>query len=53
MRVARGVMHGDHQVLKSEGGDDTASNIRTLCVRCHMIKTYRDKDYLGGKNLTE
>ena len=53
MRVIRGVMHGDHQHLKSEGGSDTADNIRTVCVRCHMIKTYRDKDYLGGKNLTE
>lgn len=47
LRVARGVMHGDHVVLKSRGGKDTADNINTLCCRCHMIKTYKEQDYLG------
>lgn len=48
-RAMRGVMHGDHQVRKSDGGGDSAENIRTLCVLCHMAKTYREKDYLAGK----
>ena len=49
LRVARGVMHGDHIHLKSKGGKDTAENINTLCCRCHMIKTYKEQDYLGNK----
>ena len=53
LRVMRGVMHGDHQVRKSDGGSDSADNIRTLCCRCHMIKTYKEKDYLAGKVLLD
>ena len=49
VRVARGVMHGDHIHLKSKGGSNTADNINTLCCRCHMIKSYKEKDYLGNK----
>ena len=49
LRVARGVMHGDHIHLKSQGGADTAENINTLCCRCHMIKSYKEKDYLGTR----
>jgi len=51
LRVARGVMHGDHIKLKSQGGKDTAENINTLCCRCHMIKTYKEQDYLGTKKV--
>jgi hypothetical protein len=51
LRCMRGVMHGDHLHRKSDGGKDTAENIRTLCCRCHMIKTYKEKDYLKGTNL--
>lgn len=51
LRVMRGVMHGDHIELKSQGGNDSAKNIQTLCCRCHMIKTYKEKDYLGKKQL--
>jgi hypothetical protein len=46
-RAMRGVMHGDHIHLKSQGGADTKENINTLCVLCHMAKTYTEKDYLG------
>jgi hypothetical protein len=46
--VMRGVMHGDHIIRKSDGGSDTAENINSLCCRCHMIKTYKEKDYLKG-----
>ena len=49
VRVARGVMHGDHIKLKSHGGADTEDNINTLCCRCHMIKSYKEKDYLGNR----
>ena len=49
LRVMRAIMHGDHIHLKSQGGANTADNIQTLCVKCHMIKTYKEKDYLGTK----
>jgi hypothetical protein len=49
IRAMRGVMHGDHIQLKSMGGSNAKYNIRTLCVLCHMAKTYSDKDYLGAK----
>jgi len=51
LRCMRGVMHGDHLERKSDGGKDIAQNIQTLCCRCHMIKTYKEKDYLAGKPL--
>jgi hypothetical protein len=51
LRCMRGVMHGDHIELKSRGGADTKENIQTLCCRCHMIKTYKEKDYLGNKSI--
>ena len=40
-------------IIKSRGGDDTKSNIQTLCVLCHMAKTYGEKDYLGTKKLSQ
>jgi len=49
LRVMRAIMHGDHIHLKSQGGANTKDNIQTLCVKCHMIKTYREKDYLGNR----
>lgn len=51
LRAMRGVMHGDHINLKSMGGEDVKANIRTLCVLCHMAKTYAEQDYLGGKKV--
>jgi 5-methylcytosine-specific restriction endonuclease McrA len=48
-RAMRGVMHGDHIVLKSKGGKDTEDNINTLCVLCHMAKTYIEGDFKSGK----
>lgn len=51
IRAMRGVMHGDHIKLKSQGGTDTEDNINTLCVLCHMAKTYTEKDYLGKKKI--
>lgn len=46
--MMRMVMHGDHIVRKSDGGKDTAENINSLCCRCHMIKTAKEKDFLKG-----
>jgi hypothetical protein len=42
----RATMEGDHLHLKSDGGEDTAVNIKTRCCRCHRIKTMKNKDYL-------
>ena len=53
LRVMRGVMHGDHIERKSDGGNNSAENIQTLCCRCHMIKTYKEKDYLKGSLLLD
>jgi hypothetical protein len=53
LRCMRGVMHGDHLIRKSDGGSDREENIQTLCCRCHMIKTYKEKDYLKGKTVVE
>ena len=46
--VMRTVMHGDHLHRKSDGGKDTAENIESLCCRCHMIKTAKEKDFRKG-----
>ena len=51
LRAMRGVMHGDHIHLKSQGGSNAKKNIRSLCVLCHMAKSYIEKDYLGNKKL--
>ena len=51
LRVMRAIMHGDHIHLKSQGGSNAKENIRSLCVLCHMAKSYIDKDYLGNKKL--
>ena len=53
MRAIRSIMHGDHQHLKSEGGSDAETNIRQLCITCHMVKTIVEQDYLGGKRQHE
>lgn len=49
LRAMRGVMHGDHVELKSRGGSNAKDNIQTLCVLCHMAKTYAERDYLGAR----
>ena len=51
LRAMRRVMTGDHIHLKSQGGSNAKENIRSLCVLCHMAKSYIDKDYLGNKKL--
>ena len=49
-RVARILMHGDHNTTrKADGGDDSADNIRSQCVVCHAKKTVLNKDYLARK----
>jgi 5-methylcytosine-specific restriction endonuclease McrA len=44
-------MHGDHIIRKSDGGADSAENIQALCLRCHAIKTIREKDFRKGSLL--
>ena len=46
-RVKRMYMHGDHNLAKSEGGNDTEENINNLCSFCHWWKTVKNND---GRN---
>jgi hypothetical protein len=53
LQIMRIAIHGDHIVRKSDGGDDSAKNIRTLCCRCHMIKTAKEQDFRKGSLLLD
>ena len=45
-RVGRVLMHGDHHgERRADGGDDSAENIKCLCVVCHAKKTILNEDY--------
>ena len=45
-RVARVLLHGDHHFTrKADGGDDSAENVKSLCVVCHAKKTILNQDY--------
>lgn len=49
-QVARILLHGDHStVRKADGGDDSAENIRCLCVVCHAKKTVLNGDNRKGQ----
>ena len=41
----RSYMHGDHLKRRADGGNDSKENIRTLCIKCHIIKTSVQKDW--------
>lgn len=48
-RIARTLMHGDHNgKRKSDGGDDSAENVKCLCFVCHAVKTILEEDYMPG-----
>lgn len=50
-RIARTLMHGDHNVKrKSDGGDDSAQNVKCLCFVCHAVKTIMEEDYMPPKS---
>ena len=45
-RIGRMLMHGDHHgERKADGGDDTAENVKSLCVVCHAKKTALNEDW--------
>lgn len=45
-RIARILSHGDHHLeRKADGGDDSATNVRPLCVVCHAKKTALNEDW--------
>jgi hypothetical protein len=44
-QVARVLMHGDHNRRRTDGGDDSANNISSLCYVCHAKKTILEEDY--------
>ena len=47
-RVARVLMHGDHQERRADGGSDAEHNVSALCVVCHAKKTILNEDYRKG-----
>jgi hypothetical protein len=48
-QVARILLHGDHnKTRRADGGDDTAANIKSLCVICHAKKTVLNRDNRKG-----
>lgn len=44
-RIARVLMHGDHQERAADGGDNSAQNVRSLCYVCHAKKTIINEDW--------
>jgi 5-methylcytosine-specific restriction endonuclease McrA len=44
-RVARVLMHGDHQHRQADGGNDSKENVRSLCFVCHAKKTILNEDW--------
>lgn len=48
--IARVLIHADHHTTaKADGGDDSAENIKCLCIVCHAIKTILNGDHLKKK----
>lgn len=47
-RLCRTQLIGDHQHRQADGGDHTAENIKTLCLRCNADKTILNEDYRRG-----
>jgi 5-methylcytosine-specific restriction endonuclease McrA len=49
-RVARVLMHGDHnETRRADGGDDSAANVKCLCFVCHAKKTIINEDYKNNR----
>jgi len=48
-RLCRNKLIGDHQERKADGGDDSAANIKTLCLNCNSDKTIICEDYRPGR----
>jgi len=36
-------LHADHIVESVDGGSNGLENLQTLCVRCHLVKTQRER----------
>ncbi len=47
-RLCRNQIIGDHQHRRSDGGEDTEENIKSLCLRCNADKTILNEDYRKG-----
>jgi 5-methylcytosine-specific restriction endonuclease McrA len=48
-RLCRNRIIGDHQVRKADGGLDTESNIKSLCLNCNADKTIINEDWRSGE----
>lgn len=48
-RAMRACMIGDHTHRQVDGGDNSATNIQTLCSICNNIKTVTEEDYMPKK----
>lgn len=45
-RIARTLMHGDHNIKrKTDGGDNSRENVKSLCFVCHAVKTTIEEDF--------
>lgn len=47
-QVMRGILVGDHNIRRIDGGDDSEENVQTLCQNCNSKKTNLFKDYKRG-----
>jgi 5-methylcytosine-specific restriction endonuclease McrA len=52
-RIARTLIHGDHnKTRRSDGGNDSKENVKSLCFVCHAVKTTLEEDYMpNNKNI--
>ena len=50
-RTMRNMLVADHIVRRADGGDDSASNIQTLCKLCDAFKTAFNNDHRPGISL--
>lgn len=51
-RLCRNRIIADHKIRKADGGDDSETNVQSLCLDCNSDKTILNEDYKAGKLLT-
>ncbi len=51
--IKRRNMHGDHEITRADGGDDSEENTNAYCTFCHWVKTVISGDGLRRDSLKE